>query len=191
MHRSATHSEKREFLERNPRLLLNHALRNGFRFFIQKCFATLNPATSFLPNWHIEAIAWHLEQVRIGKIKRLIIAMPPRSLKSIAASIAFPAFIHGHDPTKEIVTVSYAQNLASKLHNDYRTILTSNWYMALFPETRIDPKKETEQEVRFGKRGSRFATSVGGTLTGRGADIVVVDDPLKADDAYSEAHKKR
>ena len=179
------------FVDQHKQEVFRELLRSNFAGFIGKCFQTLNPGTSYLYNWHIEAIAFHLEQVRLGKIKRLIITMPPRSAKSIAASIAFPAFIHGHDPTAEIVAESYAQNLASKLHNDYRLVLSSDWYMALFGDTRIDPKKETEQEVRLTQRGNRFATSVGGVLTGRGADIIIIDDPLKPDDAMSEAQRSR
>lgn len=179
------------FVDQHKQKVFRELLRSNFAGFIGKCFQTLNPSTGYLHNWHIEAIAFHLEQVRLGKIKRLIITMPPRSAKSIAASIAFPAFIHGHDPTAEIVAVSYAQNLASKLHNDYRLVLSSDWYMALFGRTRIDPKKETEQEVRLTQRGNRFATSVGGVLTGRGADIIIIDDPLKPDDAMSEAQRSR
>lgn len=182
-------ADMRRMIIENPELLLNTKLRTDFKWFIAKCFGTLNPGTEYLSNWHVDAIAWKLEQVRLGRIKRLIITMPPRSAKSVSASVAFPAFIHGHDPTKEIITVSYAQSLASKLHNDYRTILTSGWFKDLFPETSIDPKKESEQEVRLTQRGVRLATSVGGVLTGRGADIIIIDDPLKADDAHSEAQR--
>lgn len=183
--------DMRRMISENPELFLKLRLRSEFKWFIAKCFGTLNPGTEYLSNWHIDAIAWQLEQVRLGRIKRLIITMPPRSAKSISASVAFPAFIHGHDPSKEIITVSYAQSLASKLHNDYRTILTSEWFKDLFPKTRIDPKKESEQEVRLDRRGVRLATSVGGVLTGRGADIIIIDDPLKADDAHSEAQRNK
>lgn len=190
-HKPSLSVDMRRMINERPNLLLNLKLRSEFKWFIAKCFGTLNPGTEYLSNWHIDAIAWQLEQVRLGHIKRLIITMPPRSAKSISASVAFPAFIHGNDPTKEIITVSYAQSLASKLHNDYRTILTSAWFKGLFPEARIDPKKESEQEVRLTKRGVRLATSVGGVLTGRGADIIIIDDPLKADDAHSEAQRVR
>lgn len=183
--------ELRRMINENPELLLNLKLRTELKWFIAKCFNTLNPGTEYLDNWHIDAIARHLEQVQRGRIKRLIINMPPRSAKSISASIAFPAYIHGHDPTKEIITVSYAQSLATKLHNDYRTILSSPWFMDLFPKTRIDPRKESEQEVRLSQRGVRLATSVGGVLTGQGADIIVIDDPLKADDSHSEAQRAK
>lgn len=190
-HKPTLSDDMRDMLIRNPEILLNMKLRTDLKWFIAKCFGTLNPGTEYQANWHIEAIAWQLEQVRLGRTKRLIIAMPPRSAKSISASIAFPAFLHGHDPSKEIIAVSYAQGLATKLHNDYRTILSSSWYKAVFPETRVDPKKETEQEVRLTQRGNRLATSVGGVLTGRGADIIIIDDPLKADDARSEAQRNK
>src|SRR4051812_13757721 len=86
---------------------LNKISRTDFYTFIQRCFYISAPAAKFLPNWHIQALAHALEQVRLGKIKRLIINVPPRSLKSIAASVAFPAWLLGHDPTKRIITVSY------------------------------------------------------------------------------------
>lgn len=184
-------ADMHRMISENPELLMKLKLRSELKWFIAKCFGTLHPGTVYLSNWHIDAIAWQLEQVRLGRVKRLIINMPPRSAKSISASVAFPAFIHGHDPTKEIVAVSYAQGLASKLHNDYRTILTSGWFKDLFPKTQIDPKKETEQEVRLSQRGVRLATSVGGVLTGRGADIIIIDDPLKADDAHSDAQRSK
>ncbi|HEV7417773.1 MAG TPA: hypothetical protein VGN98_16580, partial [Tianweitania sediminis] len=116
--------------------------------------------------------------------------MPPRSLKSISASIAFPAFIHGHDPSREIVCVSYAQDLAAKLHNDYRAVLASSWYRSVFPKTVIG-RKDSESETHLTARGSRLATSVGGTLTGRGGDIIIIDDALKPSDASSESSRTR
>lgn len=183
--------ELRDLIGREPQKVLRELLRQDLNAFVGKCFNTLNPSTRYLPNWHIEAIAWHLEQVRLGHIKRLIISMPPRSAKSISASVAFPAFVHGHDPTKEIVVVSYGQSLAAKLHNDYRTILTSPWYRGVFPGTLIDPRKDTEQEVRLKARGSRFATSIGGVITGRGADLMIIDDPLKPEEAISPQLRTR
>jgi len=173
----------------HQKLVLDEILKTDLYRFTEKCFRSLNPGTVFLPNWHIEAIAWKLEQVRLGKIKRLIITMPPRSAKSIAASVAFPAFVHGKDPSVEIIAASYGQGLATKLHNDYRLIVSSSWYRSLFSGTRIDPRKDAEQEVRLIGRGNRFSTSVGGVITGRGGDIIIIDDPLKPDDATSEARR--
>src|SRR5262245_40056388 len=87
--------------------ILQALLRNDFRAFVHKVFVTLAPGQTYIRSWHAEAIAWRLEQVRRGAIRRLIINMPPRSLKSIAASVAFPAFVLGHDPSRRIICVSY------------------------------------------------------------------------------------
>lgn len=173
----------------NPKVM-KHLLRQNFALFISKVFATLNPSTAYLDNWHIRAIAWYLEEVRAGRIQRLIINMPPRSLKSISSSVAFAAFIHGHDPAADIISATYAQDFSVKLHNDYRTIIASQWYKLLFPETSVDRKKDTENETALTGRGTRLATSIGGVITGRGADFIIIDDPLKPSDALSTAKRE-
>jgi hypothetical protein len=86
-------------------------LRYDFYTFIQKAFGQLNPQTRFLLNWHIEIMAAKLEECRLGKIRRLIINIPPRHLKSLCASIPLPAWCLGHDPAAQILCVSYAQDL--------------------------------------------------------------------------------
>jgi hypothetical protein len=77
--------------------------------------------------------------VRAGRIRRLIINVPPRHLKSHLASVAFPAWSLGHDPSMQILCVSYAQDLADKLSRDCRRIVASDWYRRLFP-TRLSPR---------------------------------------------------
>jgi predicted phage terminase large subunit-like protein len=168
---------------------LEALLRNDFSAFVHKVFATLTPGQTYFRTWHVEAIAWRLERVRRGEVRRLIINMPPRSLKSIAASVAFPAFVLGRDPSRRIICVSYSADLAKKHSNDFRAVLESPWYRSAFPNARIGPFKNTETEIELTVRGFRLATSVGGTLTGRGGDIIVIDDPLKPDDALSEAKR--
>ena len=168
--------------------LLRALLRTNISAFVHKVFMTLAPGQVFVPNWHLEAIAYQLERVLSGKTKRLIINLPPRSLKSIMASVALPAFALGLDPTRKIICVSYSGDLAKKHANDFRAILEAKWYRELFPGTRIG-HKDSEIEIETTARGSRLATSVGGTLTGRGAEIIIIDDPLKPDDAYSEAKR--
>ena len=164
-------------------------LRNDFLAFIARSFATLCPGQEFERSWHIAAIAYRLEQVRRGEIKRLIINMPPRMLKSITTSVAFPAYVLGRDPTRRIICVSYSAELAKKHSNDFRALIEAPWYRSAFPTTRIGPHKNSETEIELTERGFRLATSVGGTLTGRGGDIIVIDDPLKPDDAYSDAKR--
>ena len=172
------------------RLIFEALLRNDLASFIQRCFQTVAPGDRFLPNWHIEAIAYHLERVRRGEIRRLIITIPPRNLKSICVSMAFPAYVLGHDPTSEIVCVSYSQELAVKLARGSRLIMKSPWYRRVFPRTRIDPRKDTESEFATTAQGGRLATSVGGTLTGRGGNFILIDDPMKPAEAMSDTRRR-
>ena len=129
--------------------------------------------------------------MRLGKKNRLIISVPPRSLKSIASSVAFPAFILGHDPTKRVICVSYGSDLATKHANDCRSIIKSAWYRKLFPGTIVSSMKDTEAEFLTTRGGYRLTTSLDGTLTGRGGDIIIIDDPLKPIDALSDAKRER
>jgi len=168
--------------------LLQALVRSNFRAFVHKVFLTLSPGQTYVPSWHLDAIAYRLERVRRGEIKRLIINMPPRSLKSITASVAFPAFVLGHNPTRRIICVSYSGDLAKKHANDFRAVLEARWYRELFPGTRIG-QKDSEIEIELTARGGRLATSVGGTLTGRCGEMIIIDDPLKPDDAYSDAKR--
>jgi predicted phage terminase large subunit-like protein len=166
--------------------LLHAILRQDFEAFVRKVFHALCPGQTFIPVWFIKAVAYQLERVRRGEIRRLIINMPPRSLKSIMASVAFPAFVLGHDPTRRIICASYSGEYARRLSNDFRAVLGSPWYQDAFRGTRIGPYKDSETEVELIRRGFRLATSTGGTLTGRGGDLIVIDDPLKPIDAMSE-----
>ena len=113
------------------------------------------------------------------------------SVKSICTSVAFPAFVLGHDPTRRIICVSYAEGLARKHANDCRAIMRTALYNRLFPDTRISVAKDTELEFATTLGGNRLSTSVGGTLTGRGGNLIIIDDPLKPQDAYSEASARK
>jgi hypothetical protein len=129
-----------------------------------------------------------LDACRRGEIRRLIINLPPRSLKSHCASIAFPAWLLGHDPTLQIICASYGQDLADKLARDTRTLMLSPWYQNIFP-TRITDRYAVRDFTTNGM-GGRMATSVGGVLTGRGGDLIILDDPLKPDEALSEIRRR-
>jgi predicted phage terminase large subunit-like protein len=164
-------------------------LRHDFASFAARCFHDLNPQAELAMNWHLEVIAAKLTAVREGKIRRLIINLPPRHLKSLMASTAFPAWCLGHDPSAPILCVSYAQDLADKLARDCRSIMTSPWYRQIF-RARLAPHRQAVQEFITTRQGYRLATSTGGVLTGRGADIILIDDPLKPEEALSDAQRK-
>jgi predicted phage terminase large subunit-like protein len=170
---------------------LDAALRRDLVAFVRKVFWTVSPGVPFLPNWHIEAMCHELAKVVSGETNRLIITIPPRHLKSICASVALPAWVLGHDPSRRIISVSYAQELAVKHGNDCRAVMASYWYRRVFPGTEIDAAKNTETEVMTTKRGSRLSTSVGGILTGRGGNMIIIDDPLKPADAMSDTARER
>jgi predicted phage terminase large subunit-like protein len=164
-------------------------LRRDLVSFAQCCFRELNPRTRFAMSWHIEIIAAKLAALRGGKIRRLVINLPPRHLKSLLASVAFPAWCLGHDPSTQILCVSYAQDLADKLSRDCRHIVASDWYRGVFP-TRLSPQRAAMPEFDTTAQGCRLATSVGGVLTGRGADLIIIDDPLKPEEALSQAQRQ-
>ena len=164
-------------------------LLNDFEAFIHRAFLELTPRLPFDMNWHIEAIAAKLEQVRLGYCKRLIICLPPRHLKSFIASVAFPAWLLGHDATKQIMCVSYGQDLADKFARQCRTLIDSPFYRFLF-QTRLSEERNAVAEFETTQGGCRIATSVGGAVTGRGGNIVIVDDFIKAEDARSDTRRK-
>jgi len=164
-------------------------LRRDFESFLRRCLMTLNPGSPYLPSWHISAIAYQLERIRQGKITRLIINMPPRHLKSLTVSVAFPAFLLAQEPWHRIFAISYGSELSSKHASDFRSVVESAWYRRAFPAMRIS--RSLEDEVSTTARGFRKATSVYGTLTGLGGDIFIIDDPQKPIDAQSDTQRER
>src|ERR1700726_5031443 len=150
-------------------------LRQDFVSFAVRCFQDLNPQAELAMNWHIEVIAAKLTAVREGKSPRLVINLPPRHLKSLMASVAFPAWCLGHDPSAQILCVSYGEDLANKLARDCRAIMMSRWYQRLF-STRLAPHRQAVGEFLTTAHGYRLSTSNGGVLTGRGADMIIIDD---------------
>ena len=112
---------------------LSHAeyefiLQRDLMSFVERSFYELNPQTEFFRGFHIEAMAAKLEACRLGHIKRLIVNLPPRSLKSHCVSVAFPGWLLGHDPSIQIICASYGQDLADKHARDSRTLMASSFY---------------------------------------------------------------
>jgi predicted phage terminase large subunit-like protein len=161
-------------------------LRSDFYAFTHRSALELHPSMAFQPNWHLEVMSQKLDAVRRGEIKRLIITIPPRHLKSICGSVCLPAYFLGHDPTTQIICASYGQDLADKLARDCRSIMTAPFYRDIFG-TRL--RQTTLHDFATKEGGFRMATSVGGVLTGRGADVIIIDDPLKPDEAISDVSR--
>jgi predicted phage terminase large subunit-like protein len=164
-------------------------LRNDLSAFMQRCFIQLNPGQAYGHNWHIDLIAAKIQQALSGKVRRLIVCVPPRHLKSLLASIAAPAFLLGHQPSSRILCVSYAQDLANSLAMQSRAIMQSAWYQRLFG-TRLSTTRSAVPEFLTTQNGYRLSVSVGGALTGRGADLIIIDDPMKPEEALSDTQRK-
>lgn len=164
-------------------------LRADLNTFIERAFKELHPGTDFLESQHIPLIAAKLQECGDGKCTRLIINLPPRSLKSFIVSVGFVAWLLGNHPSKDVICASYGQDLADKLARDCRTVMSAAWYKRLFPKTRIAASRTAVSDFDTTAKGGRMATSVGGVLTGRGADFLILDDPLKPVDALSETNR--
>lgn len=165
--------------------------RLDFNVFVERVFAELNGAEPFLDNWHVSFLCSQLEAVRRGESCRLAIALPPRNLKSIVTSVAYVAWLLGHDPTLKIICASYGQQLADDLARDCRQVMRSDWYRALFPGTLLKSDRQSINVFETTAGGSRQSTSVGGVLTGFGADVIIVDDPTKPEEALSEVERAK
>jgi hypothetical protein len=172
--------------------------RMSFGAFAYAAYAALYPNRPLVPNWHIKCICHHLQKMgRQLETARsvtletravsndLVINLPPRSLKSFLISVAWVAWMLGRNPDLQIICASYSEELAHKFSRDCRALMESRFYKRVF-RTRINPRKSTETEFETTRRGFRLATSIGATLTGRGADIFIIDDPTKSNDASSE-----
>jgi len=169
--------------------LFNELLTRELSLFVHKAVHELLPAgQTSRDNWHIEAIVYALLNVVTGASKRLIINLPPQFLKSMICSVAFPAFLLGRDPGMRIMCVSYNADLANSLHALFLKLVQSPWYQNAFHPhgTRaVADFYETEEG------GRRYAMSVDGKITGFPADIIIIDDPLNANDAFSKSERDR
>jgi predicted phage terminase large subunit-like protein len=171
--------------------LLRAILRQDFLAFVEKVFTEVSPGDRYLYHDYVSAIAYGLMSLSDAESPRLIVNLPPRSLKSILVSVAYPAWILGHDPTRKIICASYSEDLARKFARDFRRVVDSRWYRDLFPGMRLSSSKASEGEMATTGGGFRLTASIGSTLTGRGGHYLIIDDPLKPLDAESDSERTR
>src|SRR3954453_20683533 len=143
--RTSTHTEE---------VVLRSLLAQDLMSFTEFAFSVVRPGVEFKPNWHLEAIAHKLTQVERGEVSRLIITVPPRSLKSLCASVALPAWFLGRNPSERVVVVSYSDQLARTHSSDFRLTVNSPLYNETFPAMRT--ARETDREITTTKRGKRL-----------------------------------
>ena len=176
----------------DPQMIRQAAIqisRENFFPFVWRVFETLHPHPDdqFEPAWHVRAMCHELDEVIRGANKRLAITIPPRCLKSVTVAVAYVAYLLGHNPSTKIIVASYGLDLARKHSEDCRRVMSADWYLEMFPDVQLAAKGNTVEEIRTTAGGSRKAVSIGSAVTGHGADVIIIDDLLKAGDAQSEA----
>jgi predicted phage terminase large subunit-like protein len=169
----------------------------SFSTFIQHAWRNIDPAP-YLHNWHIELIAEYAEGIVTGQVRRLLVNQPPRTMKSIMLSVCFPAWIWAQrklgprsGPQVKFMFASYGQELSFDLSTLCRKLILSPWYQELWGDRfRLSDDRNRVSFFENDKGGYRIATSVGATVTGRGADIIGVDDPHNTKQVESDAERQ-
>ena len=140
---------------------------------------------------HHELIVDRLEGVERGEIARLMISLPPRHGKSLLASQIFPAWYLGRHPDREIITATYGQDLSDLFGRRVRNMVSHPLHRAIFPQFRLANDAASMRQFTTTQKGSYFAVGRGGALTGRGAHLLLIDDPLKdLDEARSQVTRR-
>jgi predicted phage terminase large subunit-like protein len=160
--------------------------------FIRAAWPIIEPSTEFLEGWHIDLVAEYLEAVTAGEVSRLIVNHPPRYMKSINVSVMWPAWSWTRRPELRFMFSSYSQSLATKHSLDRRAILTSEWYRERWGDRfTLASDQNVKTEFVNDRRGHMIATSFKGTATGKGGDVLVIDDPLDPEQAHSDVERER
>ena len=131
-----------------------------------------------------------MQRVVEGGERRLIFNLPPRTLKSISISVAWAAYMLGRDPTMKILVISATQELARIHSANFRRLVACPWYQALFPAFALADDGDRTYVQKTSLNGFRHAASIGTGITGHGTDIIIIDDPNKAQDVGSDVRRK-
>jgi predicted phage terminase large subunit-like protein len=159
--------------------------------FTREAWAVLEPATPFVDGWHIEAICDHLEAVTSGQIKRLLINIPPRHMKSTLVSVMWPVWAWLSEPSTRWLCASYALSLAIRDNRKCRLLIQSPWFQARYGELfHLSSDQNAKSSFENDRRGYRLAVSVGSAATGQGGDLLIGDDLHAIDEKESDAARE-
>ena len=158
--------------------------------FVKQAWHVLEPSTTFQENWHIQYLCELLEEVAAGNLRRLIVNVPPRYGKSLIISVFFPVWLWVRDPSRRMMFASYAGGLSTKHSVDCRTLIESPWFRRFWGhKIRLAKGSNLKDEFSNTARGHMIATSVGAEATGKGGNLLIVDDLLNPTEAESEAER--
>ena len=164
-------------------------LRTEFEFFLRMAFAELGGAGTYEHNWQVNAIINQLDRIRSGENRRLVVTIPPRHLKSRIVSVAWVAWMLGKKPALSFLWISYGQDLSEDYSRDCLKLIQSRWYRRAFPSLVLASRAISHFRTSAGGGGQ--ATSIDGATTGFGADYIIIDDPMKAQDALSPLAREK
>jgi hypothetical protein len=165
--------------------------RRSFRAFVEWAWPILEPQTVFLGNWHIDLICEYLEAVTAGEIRRLVINIPPRYMKSLLVSVLWPCWEWCRRPAERYIFSSYAETLASHHSLTRRRLIRSRAYQRLAPDVRVTRDQAEKLEFHNTRGGIMVATSTGGSITGKGGTRLIIDDPHNPAQAESDAQRQQ
>ncbi len=158
--------------------ILSQQAENSLHEFIKQAWSHVEGKTPFIDSWHIQAISEHLEACYYRDIKNLLINIPPRSSKTSLISIAFPAWVWLHNPEEKFMYASYANSLAVEHSLKCKRLIESSWYQDRWGHIyQLSKDQKTKSFFDNNKTGYRNSTSVGASATGKGASILICDDP--------------
>jgi hypothetical protein len=171
--------------------LLQRQAEKSLRSYVEQAWPVLEPEARFLSNWHIDYLVEYLEAVTAGEITRLVINMPPRYMKSLLVSVFWPSWEWIQQPGGRWIFASYADVLSIRHSIDRRTVIQSPWYQRRWgQQVQLAPDQNVKSEFLNTRRGHMIATSIGGSITGKGGNRIVVDDPHNPVQAESDAQRE-
>lgn len=174
----------------NPDWLEQEASERSLLEFVRQYWQYIDPAP-FMENWHLGLMCEYLEAVEAGEIKRLLILVPPRTSKSSIVSVMFPAWYWTRDPSMSFLSASYAQSLSIRDSMRCRRVVQSPLYTSRYSDMLwLTSDQNTKGRFDNNHQGYRLATSVDAAVTGEGANVIIIDDPLNVTDANSAVKRE-
>lgn len=166
--------------------VLQAICRQNFGAFAQKAFTIIEPGTPLEWTWHLDCIAEHLQAQFEGdqELRRLIITIPPRCLKSVQVAQLYPAWGIGKEPHHQFIGASYAHTLAERNVTKSRQIIKHDWYIDTFKDTKL--AQDQKDYFTTTLNGQYKGTGIGGTITGFGCKTLIIDDPISPKESGSD-----
>jgi predicted phage terminase large subunit-like protein len=162
-----------------------------FRTFLKEAWQIIEPANPLQDEWYVDCLCEYLQLVTMGDIRKLLINLPPREGKSNIVTVLWPAWSWTLKAFLRFITCSYSASLSEKHSTMRRNVIDSSWYQERWGGlVRFTPDQNKKQEYENTARGHMIATSVGGTLTGKGGDVIIEDDMMNPLQAVSDAERK-